>query len=102
MKKKQIDETLKYTRHERNEARRYADKLEKERDEARAAYEAETLSTLEMAKRITQLEAECHRAQCERDHWIEKARLSESKRSAGETADETSGRSAYNTLLDHP
>lgn len=58
MKKKQIDETLKYTRHERNEARRYADQLEKERDEARAAYEAETASTFEMGKRILELEAE--------------------------------------------
>lgn len=33
-------------------------KLERERDEARKAYEEETLSTLEMAKRIVDLEAQ--------------------------------------------
>lgn len=56
MKKKKECEVLKYTRHERDESRRYADQLEEERDEARAAYEAETKSTMEMAAKITQLE----------------------------------------------
>lgn len=40
--------------------------LKRERDEARAAYESETLSTAQMAKRITDLEAECTRLH---DHW---------------------------------
>jgi hypothetical protein len=48
MKKKQIDKSVKETRDERNEARRYAEQLKCERDEARAAYEAETLSTAEL------------------------------------------------------
>lgn len=65
MKKKQIDKSVKETRAERNEARRYAEQLKCERDEARAAYEAETAGTIELCKRIMQLEAEVN-------HWRNK------------------------------
>lgn len=51
------------------------ERLERERNEAREAYESETQSTIDMTNKIMGLEAECHRAQCERDHWIEQANM---------------------------
>ena len=91
MKKKQIDKSVKETRAERNEARRYAEQLKCERDEARAAYEAETASTIELLKRIMQLESEANlwrNRHSELFMQVNPPLASESQREAAGTANE--------------
>lgn len=66
--------------------------LTRERDEAREAYEAETLSTLEMGKRILELESEVNLWRNRHSELFMKMNpvedASESQREAAGTADE--------------